>query len=164
MDKWNLSRLDGKLTKQNISVSVIIICLLQCGRSTCFHRKQMRNNSISIILSFLVKGNTIGHQYCFGNSIKMFFAQLFIERCQQCLSAFWGPSGLICIFFSRGQWIIALFSLIAGPCVCFSSCNSLVCLLTVFYFYLFVSKKELASLGLDRLKQALQALGLKCGG
>lgn len=60
--------------KQNISVSVIIICLLQCGRSTCIHRKQMGNNSISIILSFLVKGNTIGYQYCFGNSIKMFFS------------------------------------------------------------------------------------------
>ena len=30
--------------------------------------------------------------------------------------------------------------------------------------YLYQFKKELASLGLDRLKQALQALGLKCGG
>lgn len=73
MDKWNLSWLDGKCKTKYISVSYYNLSL-HCGRSTCFHCKQMGNNSISIILSFLVKGNTIGYQYCFGNSIKMFFS------------------------------------------------------------------------------------------
>ncbi len=33
-----------------------------------------------------------------------------------------------------------------------------------FNFYVLLCLKELASLGLDRLKSALMALGLKCGG
>ena len=38
------------------------------------------------------------------------------------------------------------------------------CKVSVFFVSLSFIHKELASLGLDRLKQALQALGLKCGG
>lgn len=37
----------------------------------------------------------------------------------------------------------------------------ILCLISAVFFQ---CPKELASLGLDRLKQALQALGLKCGG
>ena len=55
--------------KQNISVSVIIICLCIVVDLLAFIV-----NRWAIILSFLVKGNTIGYQYCFGNSIKMFFS------------------------------------------------------------------------------------------
>lgn len=121
----------------------------------------MRDHSVLIILAFFQKMKL--------DWLLVMFWQLnsCTERRKQCLSAFWGPSGLICIFFSRGRWIKALFSLIAEPCVYFFSCNSLVYVNWLYNNYLlsfFVSKKELASLGLDRLKQALQALGLKCGG
>ena len=45
----------------------------------------------------------------------------------------------------------------------FILCSTVCLVLNNIFCHLYL-QKELASLGLDRLKQALQALGMKCGG
>ena len=131
MVKRKLSRMDGKnkapiLYNFNISMSGIHGTYTICEQGFSYpttHSIQLSSfgeNWFNFKFLFVISYLWFPHQI-FYNILFIWIALIynhviitnsefcflsFTERCKQCLSSFWGPSWLVCLFISRGTYMV----------------------------------------------------------